>query len=85
MSESDNDSFDFILRLFCPWIGINEDPVTGSIHSVLGHFWKNKLDKDLLIVNQASERGGKIIVKPLSNIVKIEGDCKIVIEGLINI
>ena len=83
MSKSDNKLFDFTLRSFCPWIGINEDPVTGSIHSVLGHFWKKRLNKDILIVNQASKRGGKLIVKPLNEFVKIGGDCKILEEGKI--
>ena len=80
MSESRDDFFDFTLRSFCPWIGINEDPVTGSIHSVLGHFWKTRFGKDILTVKQASERGGKIIVKPLNDFVKIGGDCKILEE-----
>ncbi len=84
MSESKAEEFDFTLRSFCPWIGINEDPVTGSIHSVLGHYWKNRLDKDVLTVNQASERGGKIIVKPLENAVKIGGNCKIIVKGKID-
>lgn len=85
MSESDHASADFVLRSFCPWIGIDEDPVTGSIHSVLGHFWKEKLNKDKLIAHQVSERGGKIIVKPLDNLVKIGGDCKILIQGRLNL
>lgn len=84
MGPSDNDSIDFILRSFCPWIGIDEDPVTGSIHSVLGHFWKSRLNKDVLQVRQASARGGNLTIMPLKNAVKIGGDCKILIEGRTN-
>ena len=29
----------FVSRFFAPWAGIDEDPVTGSAHSVLGPFW----------------------------------------------
>ncbi len=83
MSESEEEAFDFTLRSFCPWIGINEDPVTGSIHSVLGHFWKSRLGKDILVVKQASESGGKLIVKPRHEFVNIGGDCLIIEERTI--
>ncbi len=80
MSKSDSDPFDFSLRSFCPWIGINEDAVTGSIHSVLGHFWQEKLGKNRLVVRQNSERGGKVIIESLDESVKIGGYCEI-LEG----
>lgn len=83
MSRSKSDEFDFILRSFCPWIGIDEDPVTGSIHSVLGHYWKAKLNKNHLKVYQASERGGWLTIKPLQNSVRIGGNAKVLIEGKI--
>lgn len=44
-SVSDDRQYDFLLRSFCPWIGIDEDPVTGSVHSVLAGFWAHKLKK----------------------------------------
>ena len=53
-SVSDNENYDFILRSFCPWIGIDEDPVTGSVHSVLANFWKDRLNKTELTAYQAS-------------------------------
>lgn len=81
MSKSEFDNYDFILRSFCPWIGINEDPVTGSIHAVLGHYWKAKLNKDVLKAYQASERGGLLIIKPQQNSVKIGGNSRVLIEG----
>ena len=30
---------DFLSRYFAPWVGIDEDPVTGSAHTVLAPFW----------------------------------------------
>ncbi|GLC43235.1 hypothetical protein PLESTB_001495800 [Pleodorina starrii] len=30
-------------RFFAPWMGINEDPVTGSAHAVLGPYWEATL------------------------------------------
>lgn len=85
MSKAENNNYDFILRSFCPWIGINEDPVTGSIHSVLGHYWKDRLNKNELIAYQASERGGQILIRPLQNTVEIGGYSEIIIEGQLKI
>ncbi len=58
MGRAEEEGYDFMLRSFCPWIGIDEDPVTGSIHSVLGPYWEERLLKSSLKVYQASARGG---------------------------
>jgi predicted PhzF superfamily epimerase YddE/YHI9 len=55
--------FDFVSRFFAPRAGINEDPVTGSSHSVLGPFWKARLGKSELLAYQASKRGGVLRVR----------------------
>ncbi|OJJ22829.1 hypothetical protein BKI52_00320 [marine bacterium AO1-C] len=81
MSKSNDEAFDFILRSFCPWIGINEDPVTGSIHSVLGPYWQKQTNKSDFAVYQASERGGKIFVKTFDDHVALGGHCKILVAG----
>jgi predicted PhzF superfamily epimerase YddE/YHI9 len=73
-SRSDHAPYDFLLRSFCPWIGINEDPVTGSVHTVLAHFWKEKLGKNSLTAYQASERGGEVYLKALDNAVELGGN-----------
>jgi PhzF family phenazine biosynthesis protein len=81
MSKAENQNYDFVLRSFCPWIGIDEDPVTGSVHSVLGQFWQERLNKNKLIAFQASERGGQLFIKPLQNTIEIGGHSEIIIEG----
>lgn len=81
MSEAENKNYDFVLRSFCPWIGIDEDPVTGSIHSVLGPFWKERLSKAELIAFQSSDRGGQLFINPLQDTVLIGGHSEIIIEG----
>ncbi len=73
-SVSDESGFDFMLRSFCPWIGIDEDPVTGSVHSVLAGFWKERLGKDILTAYQASSRGGEIFVKAFEERVALGGN-----------
>ena len=85
MSQSQSKNHDFVLRSFCPWIGIDEDPVTGSIHSVLGPYWKEKTGKADLIAYQASTRSGEIRVSVLPDSVKIGGNSKIIVEGLLRL
>ncbi len=49
---------DFVSRFFCPGLGIDEDPVTGSAHTSLTPFWSERLKKDHLTARQLSSRGG---------------------------
>lgn len=55
--------FDFVSRCFFPKFGINEDPVCGSAHTVLGPYWSAKLEKDSLLAHQASTRGGVLALR----------------------
>jgi len=52
--------FDFVSRFFAPAVGVNEDPVTGSAHTVLIPYWAERLHKTVMIAKQVSERGGII-------------------------
>jgi hypothetical protein len=49
---------DFLSRFFAPKAGMDEDPVTGSAHCVLGPYFASKLGKEMVIGKQTSERGG---------------------------
>ncbi len=49
-------AFDFVSRLFAPDLGIPEDPVTGSAHTVLAPFWTDRLGRTSLVGLQASSR-----------------------------
>ncbi|KAL6850493.1 hypothetical protein ACP4OV_021120 [Aristida adscensionis] len=44
--------YDFFTRYFAPKFGIDEDPVTGSIHCVLAPYWGGKLGKQKLTAFQ---------------------------------
>ena len=55
-----NGKYDFISRYFAPWVGVNEDPVTGSAHCALAAYWGSRLDKRTLSAWQASSRGGEL-------------------------
>jgi predicted PhzF superfamily epimerase YddE/YHI9 len=54
--------YDFVSRYFAPWVGIPEDPVTGSLHTVLGVYFGEVLGKRDLIGLQASSRAGVVHV-----------------------
>lgn len=54
-----NDS-DFVSRCFYPQTGINEDPVTGSAHTMSAPYWAQKLGKNKLSAIQLSPRGGSL-------------------------
>ena len=51
---------DFVARLFAPAVGIDEDPVTGSLYTMLAPYWANRLGKDTLTAHQVSHRGGEL-------------------------
>lgn len=72
---------DFVSRFFAPSAGIDEDPVTGSAHSQLIPFWKNKLNKDQMIALQLSKRGGKLYCEQKGDRVMIAGKCVFYMKG----
>ncbi len=49
---------DFVSRCFFPQSGIDEDPVTGSAHTVLVPYWAGRLGKTRLSAIQLSKRRG---------------------------
>jgi PhzF family phenazine biosynthesis protein len=74
--------YDFVSRCFAPWVGINEDPVTGAAHAVLAPFWSRILNKKEMRAFQASERGGELTVRILtSRRVGLVGNAVIVLKG----
>ena len=62
-STSDSNEYDFVSRFFAPSSGIDEDPVTGSVHCCLGPFWQTRLSKNEFVAYQASARGGVVRVR----------------------
>ncbi len=75
------DGFDIISRFFAPVYGIDEDPVTGAAHTVLGPYWADRLAKNRIRSYQASARGGEVDVVVKGERVEIIGDAVIVIKG----
>ena len=59
-TPSDDPSFDLLSRYFAPWVGVEEDPVTGSAHCMLSPYWGERLACRELRAWQASARGGAL-------------------------
>jgi PhzF family phenazine biosynthesis protein len=55
--------YQIVSRCFAPWVGIDEDPVTGSAHCCLAVYWTPRLGQDHFVAYQASARGGIIHVR----------------------
>lgn len=72
-SQSNRNDIDFVLRCFAPSMGVNEDPVTGSIHCALIPFWSQKLGKTKMKSFQLSKRTGTLNVKMKKDTVDIQG------------
>lgn len=72
---------DIISRAFAPGAGIDEDPVTGSAHSVLVPYWAERLGRDRFTAYQASRRGGYLDCRIDGEQVILGGNCVTVIEG----
>jgi PhzF family phenazine biosynthesis protein len=72
---------DFVSRFFAPAEGIDEDPVTGSAHSMLTPFWSEKLGKNAMQAKQVSQRGGELWVEQHGDRVIIAGQCVFYMKG----
>lgn len=80
-AASDDPRYDFVSRFFCPSVGVDEDPVTGSAHCALGPYWSGQLGKPRTIGFQASVRGGVVYVHTRGDRVTLAGQAVIVFEG----
>ncbi|HAS77657.1 MAG TPA: isomerase, partial [Marinobacter adhaerens] len=76
---------DFVSRYFAPGAGIDEDPVTGSIHSVLVPYWSEQLGKTELEAWQISARGGVLRCELKGDRVDIAGQAAFFMEGAIHL
>ena len=51
-ARAEEPGLDFVSRCFVPWLGIDEDPVTGSAHCCLTPYWASVLAKDEMVAYQ---------------------------------
>ena len=76
--------YDFVSRIFAPKVGIPEDPVTGSAHTVLAPFWADRLGQTSLVGLQASSRSGLVSVELNADRVTITGRAITVFDGALS-
>ena len=74
-------SYDFVSRCFAPKLGILEDPVTGSTHYRLAHYWRGRLNKSQFTAYQASSRGGEIDIKIVGDRARLSGKAVLILSG----
>ncbi len=80
-ASGDGKPHDFVSRFFAPGAGINEDPVTGSAHCVLGPYWQGKMGKSRFNAWQASPRGGGMTVTVHGDRVLLQGNAITMMRG----
>ncbi|MGD8428285.1 MAG: PhzF family phenazine biosynthesis protein [Balneolaceae bacterium] len=74
---------DFVSRFFAPAAGVDEDPVTGSAHTMLTPYWSNRLGKPELVGRQISKRGGTVYCTLQGDRVDLGGYACTVMQGKI--
>ena len=72
-AKSDIPGVDFVSRYFSPKFGLDEDPVTGSAHTLLVPYWQAVLHKNAFCAMQLSKRGGTLYCRAVEDRVKIGG------------
>jgi PhzF family phenazine biosynthesis protein len=72
---------DYVLRVFGPNVGIDEDPATGSAQCVAGPYWSSVLGRDEMVAHQLSPRGAVLYVRPAGDRVHIGGNAITVFSG----
>lgn len=82
--DVDGGAADFVSRVFGPRVGIPEDPVTGSAHTILATWWADRLGTAELLAHQVSRRGGHLGLELHSDRVKITGSAVKVLEGVLH-
>jgi len=72
---------DYVLRVFGPNVGIDEDPGTGAAQCSAGPYWAAELGRDDLVAHQLSRRGATLYVRPGKERVRIAGRATTVLTG----
>ncbi|MEZ4995213.1 MAG: PhzF family phenazine biosynthesis protein [Saprospiraceae bacterium] len=85
IASAPGNEVDFVSRCFFPNAGIDEDPVTGSAHTVMTPYWAGKLNKTTLQARQISARGGNLLCTLDGQRVLLEGRAVTYLEGTFKI
>ncbi|CAI4228221.1 unnamed protein product [Auanema sp. JU1783] len=85
--DIDGTSYDYASRYFAPWVGIAEDPATGSAQCCLAPYWSKLLQKQTVYAIQCfPNRGAEFEVEiPNSERVVLIGKSQTIVDGRIHI
>jgi PhzF family phenazine biosynthesis protein len=72
---------DVVSRVFVPYLGIDEDPVTGSAHAALVPYWTSRLGRSEFTALQASARSGVLHCRLQGDRAVLGGRCQTIIVG----
>jgi PhzF family phenazine biosynthesis protein len=82
----DGAAYDVVSRFFAPGAGIDEDPATGSLHTILSPLWSAKLGRASLRFHQAYPgRGGDLVCEHRGERVILTGRAVTVLEGRLRV
>lgn len=76
----------FYYRLFTPWLGVNEEPVSADALSVLAPLWQATTGKRNLVARACSKRGGVLNINvKRDQQIEVSGKAITIVDGEINI
>ncbi|HXL58845.1 MAG TPA: PhzF family phenazine biosynthesis protein [Chitinophagaceae bacterium] len=81
IATAQGDEADFVSRCFYPQSGIDEDPVTGSAHTITVPYWADILGKTKLKAIQLSKRRGYLDCELVGDRVLMNGDAVTYMKG----
>ena len=84
-SESALPEVDIVSRVFAPWAGIDEDPVTGLTHTALGPYWAAELARPEMRARQGGRRQGELRVRVVGERVHLIGHAVTVAKGILRL
>lgn len=84
-APSETEGIDFVSRFFAPAVGVNEDPVTGSAHTILTPFWAERMGRTKFNARQTSRRGGTVHCRLNGDRVELAGKAQTYMHGTISV
>ena len=85
IASSKDSEGNIVSRCFYPKYGVNEDPVTGSAHTLIIPYWSDVLGRNKIKARQLSERGGELFCEVSNDRIKIGGHTSLFFDGQIKI
>jgi predicted PhzF superfamily epimerase YddE/YHI9 len=83
-APGDQPGIDSVARVFAPLLGIDEDPVTGAAHCVIGPWLAARTGRSELVGEQASARGGIVGMRVAGDRVVLSGHAVTVLEATLH-